>query len=250
MNNNEVIEKLSKCEEIMAIALGGSRSRGQHKLDSDYDLFCVIFDDKFESFRRSFRVLLEDIPSIRYAAEAFYLENWGYLFKAISIDNIGYDISIVSKNRISELGIRSTNIVLKDTDGLYQAYVNLADDSQFSVSKLEEQHFYDYGTLFGFEKNRFSEAVKNKDYWYAVRCIERMKNYLIRCDRIQRKIYSKSRSCPEKGYIDINNCLKKIYIIDSTLDSLVRTSEELCKLFGAIIRDEELCMRSLLLCQQ
>lgn len=89
MNNNEVIEKLSKCEEIMAIALGGSRSRGQHKLDSDYDLFCVIFDDKFESFRRSFRVLLEDIPSIRYAAEAFYLENWGYLFKAISIDNIG-----------------------------------------------------------------------------------------------------------------------------------------------------------------
>ena len=188
------------------------------------------------------------MPSVLFAAEAFYLENWGYLFKAVDLDNINYDISIISKSRISEISIRSTNVIIKDTEGVYQSYVSIADDSRFLVSKLESEHFYDYGTLFGFEKKRFNEAIRKKDYWYAVRCLERMKNYLIRCDRIQNKVFAKTCSCPEKEYIDINDCIKKIYIIDGTIDTLIQTSEELGKLLCLMIRDKEIHTRSQLLC--
>ena len=146
------------------------------------------------------------------------------------------------------MGIRSTNIVLKDTDKIYQICVNLADDSQFAVSKLEEQHFLDYVALFGFEKKRLTTALKNGDYWYSARCLERMKNYLIRCDRIKRKVFSKSCSCPEKDYIDLNNCLRDIYILDGKLETLVNTSEELNKLLFGILENKEIYERSQLLC--
>lgn len=248
MSYSEVVDKLRHCEDIIAIALGGSRSKGLYKSDSDYDLFCVIRDEKFEYFRKEFRIFLEEVPSVLFAAEAFYLENWGYLFKAVDLDNINYDISIISKSRISEISIRSTNVIIKDTEGVYQSYVSIADDSRFLVSKLESEHFYDYGTLFGFEKKRFNEAIRKKDYWYAVRCLERMKNYLIRCDRIQNKVFAKTCSCPEKEYIDINDCIKKIYIIDGTIDTLIQTSEELGKLLCLMIRDKEIHTRSQLLC--
>lgn len=248
MSYNEVVNGLIECEEIIAIALGGSRSRGEAKINSDYDLFCVIQDDCFESFRNSFREFLENIPCILYAAEAFYLEHWGYLFKAIDLNSICYDISIISERRIDEMSIRSTNVIIKDTNELYQYYIKHADDDRFLISKLERQHLYDYCTLFGFERNRFWKASEEADYWYAVRCLERMKNYLIRCDRIQREIFPKSRSCPEKGYSDIDDCLKKIYIIDGNIETLVQTSEELCNLFCIIIRDKEIYMRSQFLC--
>lgn len=247
MGYNEVINKLEDCDKIIAIALGGSRSRGEHRIDSDYDLFCVICDNNFEDFKNSFRIFLEKIPSILYAAEVFYLENWGYLFKAIDYDNVNYDISIIPKSRINEMSIRSTNIIIKDTDGIYQESINRADDGRFLISKLEKQHFTDYGTIFGFERIRFFEAVQKADYWYAVRCLERMKNYLIRCDRIQTGVFPCSRSCPEKGYIDVNDCLKRIYIIDGDLDTLVQTSIKLCELFATIIQDEDIQMRSQLL---
>lgn len=247
MSYNEVIKELSVCPDIIAIALGGSRSRGTYRIDSDYDLFCVIRDDNFESFRKSFCLFLEGIPGILLAAEAFYLENWGYLFKAIDTQNVNYDISIISKSRIREMGIRSTNIVIKDTKGFYQSYVDCAIDDAFLVSELETQHLYDYCTLFGFEKRRFYEAIEEEDYWYCVRCLERMKNYMIRCDRIQRRDFSKSCNCPERGYVDIDDCIKKEYFIDGTLGTLVQTAERLCELFSVIIHDREICMRSQLL---
>ena len=244
MSYNEVVNSLIECKEILAIALGGSRSRGEENPNSDYDLFCVISDNFFRTFRNSFRIFLENIPCILYAAEAFYLEYWGYLFKAIDINNICYDISIIPKSRMEEMSIRSTNVIIKDTDGIYQYYINHANDDEFLISKLECQHVYDYCTLFGFERKRFSDAVRKSDYWYIVRCLERMKNYLIRCDRIQREIFPKSRSCPEKEYSDINDCLKKIYIIDGNLETLIQTAENLCNLFDIVIRDKEMRMRS------
>lgn len=250
MGYNEVIDRLYNHKEIIAIALGGSRSRGQHKIDADYDLFCVINDNHFNDCRKSFSNFLEKIPEILFAAEVFYLENWGYLFKAVDLNNTKYDISIISKSRIAEMGIRSTNIIIKDTNKLYQSCVAIAEDDQFLVSRIEREHLNDYATLFGFERNRFFEAIKETDYWYAVRCLERMKNYLIRCDRIQTSIFSKSCSCPERGYMDANDCLKKIYIMDGTIDRLIITSEELNKYFCTIIHDINLCMRSQLSCEK
>lgn len=244
MSYCEVINKLNDSDKVIAVALGGSRSRGCYKINSDYDLFCVINDNDFDNFRKNFRLFLEEIPGILYAAEAFYLENWGYLFKAIDYENTNYDISIISESRIDEMSIRSTNIVLKDTNGIYQRQIDCADDSRYLVGEMEKQHFMDYGTLFGFERARFFKAIEKEDYWYAVRCLERMKNYLIRCERIQSNSFPKSRSCPEKEYMDVGSCLKRIYLVDGSLDTLTHTSTELCDLFVAVIKDKDIQMRS------
>lgn len=250
MEHTNVINKLVECPDILAVALGGSRARGTHRKDSDYDLFCVIVDANFASFRNSFRLFLEDIPDVLISAEVSYLENWGYLFKAIDNQNISYDISIIPRSRISEMGVRSTNIVIKDTDGLYQACIDHADDECFKVSNIETRHLLDYSALFGFESIRLDKAIKNKDYWYAVRCLERMKNYLIRCDRIQQETFSKTCSCPEREYADIDDCIKKAYSIDGTLESLDHTGRKLMILFAEIIQDAKIQGRSKLLCQK
>lgn len=244
MDYGEILEELISCKEIIAIALGGSRSRGENTPNSDYDLFCVVCDKKFELFRREFASFLEKISCVKYAAEVFYLENWGYLFKAIDSDGIIYDISIISKARIQEMGIRSTNKIIKDTDNVYQHFVEQANDNDFLVSKLEKERLKDYGTLYGFERKRFSQAISKEDYWYAVRCLERMKNYLIRCVRIEKEDFSKSQSCPEKGYSDVNDCLKEIYIIDGKINTLVFTAEKLDKLFQKIIMNVDIRKRS------
>lgn len=246
----EVIDRLTACTDILSIALGGSRSRGQEKTLSDYDLFCVVVDASFSDFRRNFCSFLESIPCICYAAESFYLEDWGYLFKAIDDESVWYDISIIPDTRMDEISIRSTNLILKDIGGRYQSFINVADDSKFLNSTLESQHFMDYATLFGFEQKRFQEAVQTQDYWYAVRCLERLKNYLIRCDRIQRGAFPKSRNCPEKGYIDVNNCIRQIYLVDGSFGTLKKTLNELHKLFIAVIHDKDACMRSQLICQR
>lgn len=248
MEYTNVIKKLAECPDILAVALGGSRSRGTHRKDSDFDLFCVIVDANFVSFRNSFRYFLEDIQGVLIAAEASYLENWGYLFKAIDNHNICYDISIIPRSRISEMGVRSTNVVIKDTDGFYQDCIDQADDECFKVSNIETRHLLDYSALFGFEAARLDEAIKNNDYWYAVRCLERMKNHLIRCDRIQREMFSKTCSCPEKEYTDIDDCIKKAYSIDGTLESLGQTGEKLVVLFTEMIQDVKIQRRSQLLC--
>lgn len=249
MGYDEVKNGLLECADIIAIALGGSRSRGNYREDSDYDLFCIISNKNFEYFRMRFCNYLESIPCICCATQVAYLENWGYLYKAFDFDKVCYDISIISEKRKNEMSIRSTNIVLKDTNGIYQECIEKANDNDCLVSKLENVRFYDYGTLFGFERNRFIKATQKKDYWYAVRCLERMKNYLIRCDRIQNKNYPQSRSCPEKGYIDIFDCLKKIYIIDGSLESLNVTAEKLCELFLNTIKDKNIHKRCQLLWQ-
>lgn len=249
LSYKKILRELIECENILSVALGGSRSRGEERDNSDYDLFCVINNEDFKVFRSNFRVFLESIPSIVYAAEVFYLEHWGYLFKAVDLNGICFDISIIPENRINEMSIRSTNIVLKDTNGLYQFYVDNADDRLYFVSNLENQRFYDYCALFGFEKNRFNKAAETSDYWYAVRCLERMKNYLIRCDRIQNKNYSKTQSCPERGYDDINDFMKKIYVINGNMESLICTSKEICNLFDIIVHDEKMRNRSKIICR-
>lgn len=244
MAYEEIIKNLVSCKKIMAVALGGSRSRGEYIETSDYDLFCVVNDEDFECFRKTFVDFLECIPSVQYAAEVFYLENWGYLFKAMDSNRIFYDISIISKNRMKEMSIRSTNKIIKDTDMIYQHCVEQADDDSFMIARLECDRFRDYGTLYGFERIRFLQAIEKKDYWYAVRCLERMKNYLIRCERIESGDFPKSRSCPEKGYGDIDDCLKRIYTMDGNLNTLVLTSERLYELFQKIIKDDDVRRRS------
>lgn len=250
MGYSEIIDRLIVCPNIVSIALGGSRSRGRYDISSDYDLFCVIEATSFLNFRSNFCTFLESIPCICYAAESFYLEDWGYLFKAIDNENTSYDISIIPDNRMDEISIRSTNILIKDSRGQYQAFIEIADDSKYLNSVLESKHFMDYATLFGFEQRRFQDAIQAQDYWYAVRCLERLKSYLIRCDRIQSRAFPKSRNCPERGYTDVNDRLKQIYLVDGSFTTLEETLRELHKLFITVIHDNNACMRSQLICQR
>lgn len=246
MAQNSLVSELILNDTILSIALGGSRSRGCHTPNSDYDLFCVIRDDAYDKLINSFSRYLESFPFIRYAAKVFYLENWGYLFKAIDLDNILYDISILPLHRITEMSIRSTNLILKDTNNLYKRQIESADDSKYEIKKLESERYLDYITLIGFERQRFFFAINKNDYWYAQRCLERIKNYLIRCDRINRKEFPKSQSCPEKGYFDLNNKIKKAFIIDGTQNSLIETEKRLSDLCKQIVKDESLIIRTYL----
>ena len=91
---NSIIKKLQNNKEITSIALGGSRSRNDWKEKSDFDIFCVITTQNFDEFKNNFAEYLESIEEINCAAELFYLENWGYLFKAIDTSGMLYDITI------------------------------------------------------------------------------------------------------------------------------------------------------------
>ena len=244
MIQNSLVNELILNDAIISIALGGSRSRECHSPNSDYDLFCIVRNDSYDQLINSFSRYLESFSFVRYAAKMFYLENWGYLFKAIDLDNVLYDISILPLHRISEMSIRSTNFILKDTDNIYKRQIDSADDSKYEVMKLESERYVDYITLIGFEKQRFFDAINKNDYWYAQRCLERIKTYLIRCDRINRKEFSKSQSCPEKGYFDLDSQLKKAFIIDGTQDSLIETEKRLSSLCKQIIMDENLISRT------
>lgn len=148
------------------------------------------------------------------------------------------------------MGVRSTNIVLKDTHDFYQMCIGQANDEYFQVCRIESRHLLDYSALFGFETVRLNDAINSKDYWYAVRCLERMKNYLIRCDRIQNNVFSKTCSCPEREYSDRDDCIKKAYSINGTFESVIQTRDNLILLFAEIIRDTKIQRRSQLICQK
>ena len=240
---NSIIKKLQNNKEITSIALGGSRSRNDWKEKSDFDIFCVITTQNFDEFKNNFAEYLESIEEINCAAELFYLENWGYLFKAIDTSGMLYDITIIPKCRISEMSVRTTNIVLKDTNDYYQSEINSADDERYCIEKLEYNRYKDYVKLFSFEFNRFLKAADNKDYWYIIRCLERMKNYYIRCDRIQKKIYPKSRSCPEKFYSEISNDLDPVYILDGTIETAIKTGHNLFNAYYNMIKDKNLLQK-------
>lgn len=242
-----ILEKLKNYKKITSIALGGSRSRNDWSEKSDIDLFCIITCNDFNKFKNNFKSFLESIEELLLVVDSFYLENWGYLFKAIDLDGMLYDITIIPITRFDEMSIRTTNIILKDTNDFLSSKIKQANDSIYEVSYLEDKHYNDYIIMFNFEYYRFIDAKKNGDYWYMIRCLERLKNYYVRCNRIQNKVYSKSRSCPERLYHDNTNQLENIYKIDGTFLTAVNTGEKLMITFETMIENKELFNKSKLI---
>lgn len=235
ISNNVVIDSLLKDDNILSIALGGSRSRNMQTKASDYDLFCIIKESSFCYYRNTFTSILERIPKVKWATFVQYLEYWGYLFKAIDDNEKVYDISILPLSRIQEMSIRSTNIIIKDSYDIYKRQVLQAQDDRYEISNLENSRYSDYIRLFFWEYHRLIGALSNHEYWYSVRCLERLKNYYIRCDRIQKKSFSKKLYCPEKDYQ--NPLLSEIFIIDGTESSLYKTSKRIMDAFLGMIRE-------------
>ena len=235
----ELIKHLAECEELVAIALGGSRSRNQFTEKSDFDIFCVVQSSCFSAFRTGFAKYIERCKPILFAAEMSYVEHWGYIYKSVDCYRVLYDISIIPLNRINEISVRSTNIVLKDTNDIYRKQINNANDILFQNDRLETERYIDYIKLFAFEYNRFLSSIRSNDYWYAVRCLERLKNYYIRCDRIQRSEFPISRSCPEKKYFEINQLIQNTYVIDGSIKTLYKTGKEIFSAFREMIEKKD-----------
>lgn len=242
ITDNIVINALLKDDNILSIALGGSRSRNIQTKTSDYDLFCIIKESSFNKYRDSFTDFLENIPGIKWATFVKYLEYWGYLYKAIDGKGIEYDISILPPSRIHEMSIRSTNVIIKDTYDIYENQIQQAQDYKYEISHIERSHYLDYIKLFFWEYRRLNNALSDHDYWYSVRCLERLKTYYIRCDRIQNNHFSKKLNCPEKGYHNLS--LKDIFIIDGDESTIYTSAKLILEAFKSMINDSTVIQNS------
>lgn len=230
-----------KCSAIDSLALGGSRARGVFNLNSDYDLFCVVYQELFDNFRNSFiDFLMKDCHMI-IAAEEFYLENWGYLFKAFDKNMQAFDISIIPDNRIKELGIKNSNILLFDKSGLYLQHLGSATDNDFlskqqymqlrknTINKIVIDLFYVKSII-----NKKTEC----DYWEGIKYIERIRRNIMILIRMNENLLNRKYFSPEKNFAkEINdNDLRVLYsnkILDTNL------FEKWKKLFISLcLRDE------------
>lgn len=228
----EVIETLKKQKSILSIALGGSRSRKYASKNSDYDIFCLIKDNDFINFKHDFSSILHKISDINLAVEAFYLENFGYLFKVLGCCDVQLDISILPLQRANEMGIRSTNIIIYDPFNIYSNLKKNADDNILMTANLEKERISDYMGLFYFEWLRLKKSLVTEDYWLALKAVERMKIYYMHMYRIVFEQFASTPHCPEKEFESVcNDELKEIYIIDGTLVTLRKTAIDLKKLF-------------------
>lgn len=218
----QVLSKLKDDDRILACALGGSRSTQQQTTSSDYDIFCIVKDSEFEAFKRQFVSTLESIENIIFAVKSDYQENMGYIFKALSLGGDSFDIRIIPLARIDEMAIRSTNIVLFDTENIYQNHVDIANDSLYDPSTIQEKRMNDYLKLCIFEYLQLQKAIINNDYSFAVCSLERIKTYYIRYIRAFLGVAPKPYHFPEKRYdFDIDPLYKNKYIIDGKMDTLI-----------------------------
>lgn len=198
---------LFECIDIDSMALGGSRARGIANENSDYDLFCVIYNHNFDEFRKRFASILIEECKMCVAAEQFYLENWGYLFKAFDQELVQYDISIIPDNRIDELGIKKTNIILFDKSGLYSEIIKKSGDDywlQEDYAKGSRMNIVNkiVVDLINLKKN----IVINNDYWNSVKYIERIRRNIMIIIRMNQKCMGNKYFSPERKFDEEINC--------------------------------------------
>lgn len=196
-----IIDYLREDSSILALLLGGSRSKGYATKKSDYDLFAIIQTEDFRAYRNSFVSFLENCKIIKYAANYSYVENWGYIFKIV-LDNeneaIFVDLTIIPFDRISEMALRNTNIILFDKTNSIDRYIQ--SKISFESKDLEPRRKLDYVKLFGFEYLRYYNSIDNNDYSLANKAIERMKTYYMRYKRIKMGVFANTQHCPEKKF--------------------------------------------------
>lgn len=238
---NRLLKLLISNVDILSIALGGSWSRNTNRPDSDYDLFCVIKDDHFLSFKETFSYFVEsNISDILVFVEMYYLENWGYLFKGIDTEGIFYDLSIIPSNRINEISIRSTNILYKDTGNLYKNEIAKADDSRFNPDHRLVLSEGPINKAFYINACRFVKSYYRNDYWLMIRYLEKMRiNFLMRA-RTVRRAHTVSINIPETNIeIDCADLtLRQNYVIDGTTEALANTGKYLMTEYQKTLGDD------------
>lgn len=242
---NKVIKKIGEYllsnDDVLSLMLGGSRAINTHKEKSDYDFFSVIRSENFDIVRKNFSNYLEVCEDILYVAEFSYIENWGYLFEGIMVqDKITFDISIIPLSRINEMGLSRKNRIIFDKTGEMERYIkkNIILDSRNQELLKRES----YVRLFGFEILRIQRSVEKGDYWRAVKSIERMKEYYMRYKRIKSKKYSGNSYKPEKNfdYDFPDDELKGIYRLDGSLHMVKKNAAKITEIFLTMIEDNKI----------
>ena len=210
------------CAAIDSLALGGSRARGEYNKNSDYDLFCIVYQDLFDEFRNSFIDFLMNDCNMVIAAEEFYLENWGYLFKAFDDNKHIFDISIIPDNRINELGINKSNIVLFDKSGLYLNYLDcFSNYSHFSKQQYTQlrKNTINKVIIDLVYINRIIKRIKC-DYWEGIKYHERIRRNIMILMRMNENLLNRKVFSPEKNFSAVINDydLRELYN-NKTLDN-------------------------------
>lgn len=239
---------LSKYNQINSIMLGGSRSKKNATKKSDYDFFLLINDDKFSLFKNDFCNILEQCSLIDIATFYSYVENWGYIYKAIGSyyeHTILIDISILPIMRVDEMSLRSTNIVLLDREGIARSAIENNKNNNYDTSYLERLRRLDYAKMFGFEYLRFNKSIKNSDYWLAVKALERMKIYYLHYKRIKENKFANNPHCPEKNFnLEFqNDLLQNVFWVSGDFYSLISSAEQVFHLFYDLIDEKDILDR-------
>lgn len=240
-----IVLYLKNSTNIVSLLLGGSRAKGNAKKKSDYDLFAIIKTDDFRSYREQFVQFLEQCPNICYAANMVYVENWGYLFKAVGVycnEKIFLDIAIIPFERISEMALRQFNIIIFDKSNSVQSYIMANKEMKFDSGDLEPKRKLDYVKLFGFEYMRYCNSVENRDYSLAMKAFEKMKVYYMRYKRIKFQKYANVQHCPEKRFcIDFpeDPIVAQLWD-DNTRLTISEAYEKLIKEFYALVEEKEI----------
>lgn len=238
----QIVGYLSKHEAVACVFLGGSRTKGYATPKSDYDLFVLINDADFQMYSDQFVGLLERMPLIDIAAYHDYVENWGYIYKAMGCRNgirDCFDITILPQRRSDEMALRSTNKILYDRNGIAARLLRRYSDRVYETSELEQERRLDYVKMFGFEHLRFQKSMESGDYWLAIKAIERMRTYYLHYRRIKEEKYATNPHSPEKGFADQfpNEPLWDIYCVRGNAAQLSETERILFQLFYKMVEE-------------
>lgn len=239
-----VVNYLSKNDMITCVILGGSRSKGYSTPKSDYDLFLLIEDDDYRSFCNQFICFLEDSDLFDAATYYSYVEDWGYIYKAIghkNVKSIQFDFTVLPLRRSDEMALRSTNILLFDRYGVASDLLKRYADRIYDIAALEQRRRQDYVKLFGFEHLRFRRSIDSKDYWLAIKAIERMRTYYLHYRRIAENEYATNPHCPEKGFSNTfpDDPLWDVYLVSGDGMTLRMTEEKMYRLFHEMVDEKE-----------
>lgn len=223
MLKNIVINTLIKIECLVSLAVGGSRSRNNFDEKSDWDIFCLIKDDEFDIFKLNLPTILRKVEKFIIFDYSSFQLGWGFLFYGITEKGIQYDIAILPTSMASYMGIRNTNIVLKDDSGIYADFMSkeTAKDKNIWTSVVKNTEMKK--SQFLFNVARYINSINKNNLLLAHRYIGAMKVDICTLYRLINNLKTAVIEIPEKDLCQgdfIYDSLIKVMVFDANSESL------------------------------
>lgn len=238
---HNIIDYLSNEKELTSIALGGSRSKNFKKKGSDFDIFCLSNNIDFFIFKKDLTQRIQkNIKGILFCSEYGYYKNYGYLISCVSLDFYLFDVFVLPKHRVEEMGIMTTNKIIKDTDKLYTNRAKNASDEEYLAPYIIEERKESIITSFYIILLKLKKYLDLNDYWMALRYLEKAKEKIFIIVRMELEIYPKSILRPEENAnddIQVFSRLSDIYLVDGTIQTLINTMDDLVEFIASFLSD-------------